>query len=52
MVVPYVEAGHQGPISLSLVDEIICIEVIQDPTSHGFLLECAIRRMLDPEGKI
>ena len=28
--VPYVEAGHKGPISLALVDEAICVEVGSD----------------------
>ena len=30
MVVPYVETGHEGPISLALVDEVICVEVELD----------------------
>ena len=30
MIVPYVEAGHKGPISLALVDEVICVEVEPD----------------------
>lgn len=33
MVVPYVEAGHHGPISLALVDETIVVEVDEDPDS-------------------
>jgi len=43
MVVPYVEAGHQGPISLSLVDEIICIEVVEDPNSFAYRLARAVQ---------
>jgi hypothetical protein len=37
MVVPYVEMGHHGPLPLSLVDEIMCVEVIKDRdhTAHS-----------------
>lgn len=41
MVVPHVEAGHQGPISLALIDEIVCVEVDEDTTS----LAAALRRI-------
>jgi hypothetical protein len=30
MVVPYVEAGHPGPIALSLVTEVILVTMLVD----------------------
>ena len=33
MVVPYVESGHQGPIPLVHIEELISIEVEEDPDS-------------------
>jgi hypothetical protein len=43
MVVPHIEAGHHGPIPLALVDEIICIEIEEDPNSIAYLLRQARR---------
>ncbi len=37
MVVPYVEAGHKGPISLKLIDEIICLEIDEEPNISNLL---------------
>jgi len=33
MIVPYVETGYPGPMSLDLVSEIITLEVTEDPDS-------------------
>jgi len=33
MVLPYLEAGHQGPISIKKVDEILIVSIIEDPHS-------------------
>ena len=33
MVVPYVEAGHSGPISTELIDEVLCVKIEEDPMS-------------------
>lgn len=33
MVVPYVEAGHPGPISAELIDEVLCLKIEEVPTS-------------------
>ena len=43
MVVPYVEAGHLGPISVDLIDEIVCLKIEEDPTSLAALLRKAHR---------
>ena len=32
-VVPYVEAGYRGSISIDLIDEIICLTLEEDPNS-------------------
>lgn len=31
MVVPHVEAGHRGSLSLELVDELLCVEIDENP---------------------
>ena len=31
MVVPHVEAGYPGPISIDLIDEIVCLKLEEDP---------------------
>jgi len=33
MVVPFVEVGYRGPISVELVDEVLCLKLEEDPTS-------------------
>jgi hypothetical protein len=33
MVVPYVEAGYPGPLPLRLIDELISVELTEDPNS-------------------
>ena len=33
MVVPYVEAGYPGSISIDLIDEVICLKIEEDPKS-------------------
>jgi hypothetical protein len=43
MVVPYVEAGHEGPISVDLIEEIICLEIEEDPNCYAALIR-RIRR--------
>lgn len=37
-VVPYVEAGHSGAISLTLVEELIYLEVEENPNSFSALM--------------
>ncbi len=34
MVVPYVEAGHLGPISIELIEEILCVKIEEDLMSY------------------
>jgi len=43
-IVPYVEAGYSGPISIDLIDEIIFLTIEEDPNSHAALLRKASRR--------
>jgi hypothetical protein len=33
MVVPYVEAGHLGPISTDLIDQMFVVKIEEDPMS-------------------
>jgi len=33
MIVPYVEAGYSGSISIDLIDEVICLKIKEDPNS-------------------
>lgn len=40
MILPYLEAGHPGPISLEKIDEVILVSVVEDPDS----LVAALRR--------
>ena len=42
MIVPHVEAGHQGPVSLDLVDEVLRIRVERDESSLGAALSAAL----------
>jgi hypothetical protein len=35
VVVPYVEAGYRGPIPLTLIDELIEVQVIEEPDPLG-----------------
>lgn len=41
MILPYVEAGHPGPIALSAVELVVFLHVEEDPNS----LAAALRRM-------
>jgi len=43
MVVPYVEAGHPGPIPLSEIEQVILLHVAENPTS----LSARLRRARD-----
>ena len=43
MVVPYVEAGHPGPISAELIDEVLCLKIEEDPTSLPARLRKALK---------
>jgi hypothetical protein len=40
-VVPYVEAGYPGPISVNLIDEVICLTFEEDPNSLAAILRKA-----------
>jgi hypothetical protein len=42
MIVPYVEAGYPGPISFDLVEEIISVEITEDPESFAARLRKAL----------
>ncbi len=44
MVVPYVEAGHRGPVPLSLVDEILRVQVEPTPGDNDGSIVTALRR--------
>ena len=44
MVVPYVEVGHLGPISLDLVERMIFLRHTEDPTSMGAVLRRALSK--------
>ena len=48
-VVPYAEAGYPGPISLKLVDEVICVEVDRDPNSLALRIWKAREQTETPE---
>jgi hypothetical protein len=41
MVVPYVEAGYKGAIPTSMVEEIICLKLDEDPTCFAAILRRA-----------
>lgn len=41
MVVPYVEAGHVGPLSLHLVDRVIYMRRTEDPNSLAAMLRAS-----------
>jgi len=41
VVVPYVEVGYPGPLALSLIAEIIKVEITKDPKSHTAMLSKA-----------
>jgi len=43
-IVPYVEAGYPGSISIDLIDEIICLELEEVPDSHAAILRKALRK--------
>lgn len=38
MVVPYVETGHEGPIPITMVDEVICVSLIENPDDFTLAL--------------
>lgn len=42
MIVPYVEAGHPGPISIGFIDEIISLTLVEDPDCHAAMLRRAL----------
>jgi hypothetical protein len=44
MSVPYAEVGHAGPIPLSVVDEVLCVEIEEDPSSIARALNNARQR--------
>ncbi len=46
MVVPHVEAGHEGPISLELIDEVLCVEV--EPDDHPLVVALRAREGSGP----
>ena len=46
MVVPYVEAGHPGPISTDKIDKLIFVRFEEDPNSRAAIL----RRSRETEG--
>jgi hypothetical protein len=46
IVVPYIEAGHPGPIPIEKVDEILIVSVIEDTNSLAAALGRARRRLL------
>ena len=39
MVVPYVEAGYPGSLSIDLIDEVICLKIEEDPNSLATKLQ-------------
>jgi hypothetical protein len=41
MVVPYVEAGHQGPISVDMISEVLLLTCVEDPGSLAALVRSA-----------
>lgn len=43
-IAPYVEAGHRGPISINLLDEVICLELEEVPDSHAAILRKALQK--------
>ncbi|WP_200957033.1 hypothetical protein [Lysobacter sp. Root916] len=43
-IAPYFEAGHEGPISLSLVDRLILLKIMEDPLS----LAAMVRKSFNP----
>ena len=43
MIVPYVEAGYPGSISIDLIDEVICLKIEEDPNSFAAMLRKARR---------
>lgn len=49
MVVPYVEAGYPGHITMDLVEEILYVEVLPDPGPPDLLV--AAHRALKAQGK-
>ncbi len=50
MVVPYIETGHEGPISLTLIEERIHLEVKEDPDGWAAMYRRADRRVREEEG--
>lgn len=41
MVVPYVEAGHPGPISVEAIDRAIFLRLMEDPNCHAAIMRRA-----------
>lgn len=41
VVVPHVEAGHPGPLSLEYIDRVIAVDILEDPNCHAAILRSA-----------
>jgi len=52
MVVPYVEAGYPGSISIDLIDEVICLKIEEDPNSLAAKLRKESRKQIAGLNKI
>lgn len=45
MIVPYVEAGHPGPIPTAAIDRVIFLRVTEDPNCHAAVMRRAAKRL-------
>lgn len=45
MIVPFVEAGHPGPIPVSAIDDVILLRITEDPNCHAAMMRRAAKRL-------